>query len=238
MNQNPLLQQFNTYLSKNPHSVPFQNNQLMNNNVHIMSNLNDCMRGTKTTKCSNANLIEELLKPLKTNKDNKDVNFTYRIRNEEQQKAKKGDIDIEITNAPYKIIIKDKIVNKPVKKIGEEDLVVYRTNKKIDADIHRFNKDLETKNKEQTKINEELEMEFHEDNYDKHKKKFEYKETFIRNLDTSHQQNTFGENKQDCIDFYKQKQKEAEEGKKLCDQILHDLVDEGLISKDELPNEG
>jgi SAM-dependent methyltransferase len=53
----------------------------------------------------------------------------------------------------------------------------------------KFDKDLKRKEEEGTKINDELQIEFHIDNYDKHKKKFEYKETFIKNL--AFEENTF-----------------------------------------------
>ncbi len=67
------------------------------------------------------------------------------------------------------------------------------------------------------------------------KKNFEYNESFIKNLD--YKEKTFDDNKQDFIEFYKKKQKEATEGQKLCDQILHNIIDDGVISKDELPME-
>ena len=275
-NQNPILNQFNGYLVQNPQFTPFQNNQLINNNVHVRNNLNDMVQQHKMIQqnmpmyqqqfianqtnnqpiqynenimqnksstsnrspksgARNSNIIEEMLKPQKIIKDGKDVLTNFKIRKEIQKKAKKGDIGIKMTNAPYKSIIKDKIITKAVDEVVEEDLIVHKVNKKIDADVDRFNKELNIMIEEKEKINEELEIEFHIDNYDKHKKNYAYKETFIRNM--AYEENTFDENKQDYIDFYKQKQKEAEEGQKLCDQILHNIIDEGIICKDELPSE-
>lgn len=258
--QNPILNNFNTYMARNPTTIPFQNNQLINNNVHVMNNLNDYIQQTRNPlppqlamgpapliptgvgptgvgptgakKLTNCNIIEEMLTPRKIVKDNKDVRPNYRVREDIQLKAKKGDINIEMTNAPYKTIIKDKIITKKVQDVKLHDLLVHKAVRAIDADVKKFDIDLLAKQGEKTKINEELKMEFHWDNYDKHKKKFEYKETFIKNL--AFEQKTFDESKDDYIEFYRQKQREAEEGQKLCDEILHKIIDEGIISNDEL----
>lgn len=276
-NQNPIISQFNGYLAQNPQFTPFQNNHLINNNVHVMNNLNDLVQQHKTiqqnipmyqqqyynqeqvpnqlnnqfmqnnqanlqqnnkssrTGVKNSNIIKEMLKPQKIVKDGKDVLPSFIVRKQVQKQAKKGNIGIKMTNAPYKSIIKDKIIKKNVDDVKEEDLLVHKVEKGIDDDIDRFNRELDEKEEEKEKINEELQIEFHIDNYDRHKKKFEYKETFIRNI--AFEENTFDETKQDYIEFYKQKQKEAEEGQKLCDEILHNIIDEGIINKDELPTE-
>lgn len=250
-NQNPILSQFNGYMMQNQNNVPFFGNQLINQNPHVMHNLNTFIHSQKTNqanimnysqtnissksknKKSNSNIIEEMLKPQKIIKDNKDVSSNFRNRKDVQKQAKKGNIGIIMTNAPYKNIIKDKIITKDVDKVKLEDLLVHKVDKKIDADVEIFNKELDTKEKEKENINKELEIEFHIDNYDKHKGKFEYKQTFIKNM--AFEQNTYIETKQDFIEFYRQKQKEAEEGQKLCDELLHNMVDDGVISKDELP---
>lgn len=258
-NQNPLVSHFNGYMAQNPNLVPFQNNQLINNNVHVMNNLTNSirqhqmvqqnipmyqqqMRNTPTMMPKNikknANLIEEMLKPVKIVKNentNKDVNSNYRVRKDVQKQAKKGKINIKMTNTPYKNIIKDKIITKNVEDVKEEDLLVHKSMRGIDDNIEKFKQELNIKEQEKQKINDELDIEFQIENYDKHKKKFEYKESFIKNL--PYEEKTFNENKEDFIDFYKKKQKEAEEGMKLCDQVLHNMIDEGIISKDELPTE-
>lgn len=263
-NQNPILNQFNGYIVQNPDFIPFQNNKLINQNVHVMNNLSEYLQQqrvlqqnipviqqsflsqnnsipnsnpiNKTNKSKNINIIQEILKPQKIVKNqNKDVETNYNTRNQIQEEAKIGNIGIKMTNAPYKNIIKDKIITKDIHDVKKEDLLVHKTDKKIDANLDNFMHDLELKNNEKKKINDELLVEFSIDNYDRHKTKFAYKETFIRNL--AFEENTFNENKQDFIEFYRKKQREAEEGQKLCDQILHNMVDEGIISKDELPIE-
>jgi hypothetical protein len=195
-------------------------------------------RNTNSHKNKNLNIIEEMMKPQIIVKENKDVdpNFIAIKKQYDEAKTKKGlDGDLKITNVPYKNIIRDKIINKPVNQIKEADLVVHKVVKSIDADIDVFNTESNIKNIELNKINEEVQVEFHIDNYDKHKKKYDFKETFIKNL--AFEANTCDENKQDYIEFYRKKQKEAEEGKEICDSVLHKLIDTGLIKPEELPSD-
>lgn len=269
--QNPILNQFNGYMTQNPSIIPFQNNQLINQNVHVMNNLNDFLQQhkvvqqnmgayqqfvqpnmmpasinndqndnrnrQKTTKSKSTNIIEEMLKPQKIVKNNKDIESNYSVLKDNYRLADDGQLKkkFKVTNAPYKNIIKDKIVTKGVDDISENDLLVHKSFKGIDDNREKFDQELALKENEKEKINDELKIEFHIDNYDKHKKNFEFKETFIRNL--AYEEKIFDDNKQDCVDFYRQKQKEAEEGQEICDQILHNIVDDGVISKDELPTE-
>lgn len=262
INNNHLVSQFNGYQHQNPNMIPFQNNQLINQNVHVMNNLNNLLQQQKsleqnmpvyqqqlqsnTSNMSNrisnknkngnarnrsTNIIEEMLKPQKIAKDNKDVATNYKA----SQTTRKDTIDI--TNQPYKIIIKDKIdtiLKKQWDKVVKKDLIVH-TVTDADSNIDEFNKKVNKKQKKLEKINDEIEIDFHIDNFDSHKKKFEYKQTFIRNL--AFESNTFDESKEDYIDFYKKHQKEAEEGKELCDNIIHNMIDTGLIKPEELPTE-
>jgi hypothetical protein len=198
-------------------------------------NKHELQTTSKSVGIKAKNIIEEMLKPQKITRDNKDVETNYRIRKKIQKQSKKGNIDIKITNVPYKNIIKDKVITKRVEEVTSEDLIVHKSSKEIDANPEKFNMDLTNKKNEMEKINEELKIEFNINNYDVHKKKFEYKESFIKNL--AFEQNTFDENKRDYIEFYRKKQKEAEEGKKLCDEILYNIVDEGIVNKDELPTD-
>jgi hypothetical protein len=257
-NNNPLLNRFNNFTSQNPSHVPFQSNQLMNQNVHVMNNLNKIMkqpefihdtlhqsshrsgagdgkvRGSLSDKANksngnnNKNIIEEMLKPQKISRDGKDV-----LRNFNDLEHKQKTEIIEITNAPYKNIIKDKIITKHWKAVKEEDLIVHKDTEQ-DRNRKKFYAEVRQKKVEEKKINNELEIEFHIDNYDKHKDKFEYKESFIRNL--AYKSKNFDETKDDYIDFYRRHQKEAEDGQELCDKILHNMIDTGLIKPEELPS--
>ncbi len=54
-----------------------------------------------------------MLKPQKIKKDNKDVESNYKIRENMRQNILKNKFDdFEMTNAPYKSIIKDRIIKK------------------------------------------------------------------------------------------------------------------------------
>ena len=88
INQNPLISQFNGYISQNPNTTPFQNNQLINQNPHVINNLNQLVHQhkmvqqntknhqqtmpniTDKTPVKNINVIEEMLKPYKITKNN------------------------------------------------------------------------------------------------------------------------------------------------------------------------
>lgn len=244
--QNPMVNKFNNYMTQNPNFVPFQNNELMNNNVHVMNNLNNNVQQYRnvrkninpkhphsTTKVTNEDIIKKILKPEKITKKNEDVKPNFFIRQKMMDEAKNGNIGIKMTNAPYKNIIRDKIITKKVDDVKVDDLLVHKVTK-IDSNIDNFNTELSTRKTENDKLDDNLKIEFHIDNYDKHKNNYFHKESYIKNL--SYEEKAFDENKQDYIEFYKKKQKEAEEGQKWCDKVLRDIVDEGIISKDELPD--
>lgn len=187
---------------------------------------------------SNLNIIQEMLKPVKINKtknENNDVIPNYKQRNKIQSDAKKGKIGIAITNAAYKCIIKDRenINKKKVDDIHEEDLIVHKSVRGVDDDINIFKQQLKNKEDEKKEINAELEIEFTQENFDKHKKKFEFKETFIKNM--VYEENTYDDCKQDFIEYYKKQRKEADERAKLIDKVTEYLKDDNLINVDELP---
>ena len=274
---NPLVNRFNGYMQQNPAFVPFQNNQLMNQNVHVMNNLNNNLRDHRNqnnqnnqmrqpqieqmqsyqnqnqnnaqsrqripnrnnNRSNNAstrrgmNIIEEMLKPQKIIKgENKDVAKNYKSREQAMENYRKKKENIQITNTPYKSIIKDKIIDKKVEDVKLRDLVVHKTGES-DRNKKKFVGEFQRKRKEGIEINDELKLDFSVRNYNSHKKKFEYKESYIRNL--AYEENTFDETKQDYIQFYEKHQKEAEKGKKICDDILYDMGKSGIISSEELP---
>jgi len=228
--ENSLLKQFKNYQKKSG-EVPLQNNKLIYNNVHVANKLHE-MVNKKTLKKTlekkyekNTNIIDELLRPQKIEKNNYDLNYKMVLSQRDEK--------IEITNTPYKPILKDKIVTKPVHEVTEEDFIVYRPSKE-DRNLQKFHEDLKNKETLNLQLNKELGVEFHLDNYSIHKKNFEYKDTFIKNL--CYDKDTPDGNKRDCIEYYKRIQKEAEEGQILCDKILHSL-DDSIINKNEIPVE-
>lgn len=334
-NQNPMLSQFNTYMAQNPVYVPFQNNNLINNNVHVRNNLNSYIQDNRmmqrnmpqnqsqlasnynmqqnngimqpnNTNCQanqqpyhsnpqlnpqlnpqfnpqlnqqqnnqqtyhinsknitqpfcnstnqlnalpvvqpmnnnrkvkNINIIEEMLKPIKINaKDkekgiNKDVCYNYKNREKVQVDTMKKKIHYKLSNVGYKSIIKDKPITKNVDDVEVDDFIVHKIEDGVDDDKYKFNAEHQHKINENEKINDELEIQFHIDNYDTNKKKFEYKQTYIRNL--RFDENTLEQNKEDYVEFYSKRQQEAEEGIKLCDEVLNSLSKSGVINQSEV----
>ena len=236
----------NVHVSNNLNSLIQQQRAQQNNIQTYQSQITEQYsqpepesRNNRTSKNKNnisnkaKNIIEDMLKPQKIVKDNKDVKNNFTDRQTEQELIKKGKKKFDITNAPYKVIIKDRIITKKVEDVKQDDILVHKSIKSVDADRKKFDSELGIKKTEKEKINDELKLEFNVGNYDTHKKSFEFKQTFVRNM--TYEEKTFDQNKGDYIDFYRKKQKEEEDGKKLCDEILLNLVDDGIISKDELP---
>lgn len=267
---NPIIGNFNTFMTKNPTNTPFQSNKLINENILAMNDLSNSMQkqrsnqnykqATQTSQTNqksqtsqpnqkyqqkqssistnkNINVIEELLKPQKILRENKDVkaNFTAEINERDAEcDDKYHNKKFQKTNQPYKNIIKDKIITKNILDVTKEDLIVHKVSK-IDSDLDIFTTETSIKDIELKKINEELLIEWSIENYDKNKKKYDYKETLIKNM--AFEATSYDENKQDYIEFYTKKQKEAELGTELCDRVLHKLLNDGLIKPEELPTE-
>jgi hypothetical protein len=296
---NPLISNFNGYMTQNPNTIPFQGNQLINENVHVMNNLNDFvqhhksvqqnmgmyqqqlmaqqqqmnsqfqvnnqgqtnyqsqmnnqqMRGNPQSNSYTAsdsddnyrsqrenrskstgkktNIIEEMLKPQKILKNNKDVKSNYSVRNDKQKNEK-----FELMNLPYKNIIRDKVIPKSKNdgKFDEKEFIVHKTKKGIDDNVEVFEKELKVKIDDKEKVNDELQIEFHIDKYETHKKNFEYKHSFIRTA--AYEAKDFSENREDYIEFYRKHQKQVEDGLDLCDKIFKSIEDSGLIEPGELP---
>jgi hypothetical protein len=243
MASNKIVDTFNEWQKKNPNNVPFQGNNLIANNVHVQNHLINQYRNTNnapiSSKEKNIDIIKKMLEPEKPNKVNEKNNMdavktNFEARKTQQIQAKKK-IDIQMTNQPYKCILNDSLVfKKKVEDVKKADLIDHFINKKIEANPKEFAVKCNTKEKERVVHNDELTIEFSIDNYDKNKKKFEFKENFIRNM--AYDGKDTDETKKDCIEFYKNKLKEAEEGKNICDETLHLLANRGMIDTDELPS--
>ena len=202
------------------------------------------------SKLNNPNLrrediIKELLKPIETtNKhDNKEIkedyekllaDYSYDTRRKVHIQSKKFDI----TNEPYKIIMKEHRVDKPVNEIEEKDMIVFDTKNKKQIEksknIGLFLEQYKDKRKEMKRINAYLALEYDDRNHDNHLEKYKYKEAYVRRLKDDNGK-SFDETKSDYIDFYKDQQAIAEKGMKEIDSTLKLLANQGFISKDELP---
>lgn len=201
----------------------------------------------KNTVGGKMSIIENMLKPQKIEKNNNsDVTSNYTIREKKQTNYVLKRYDNEpvskdvaeefvLSNAPYKSILKDKILTKAAKDIVKEDLEVHKVKKEIDANIEIFEKDHIKKNISLKEINDELDIEFHQDNYDTHKAKFEYKQSFIKTM--VYENKNFNENKDDYLDFYRKEQKKIEDGIDLCDRISKMIDNQDLIDINELPTD-
>lgn len=234
---NSIINNFGQYANRQNAHVPFQNNKLINNNVHVVNTLNRTLhpkpasslgRGGKTT-----NIIEELLRPINvyTSGDTQgEIKQKYEERRQMKEDALAGKMEYKITNVPYKNIIKDKVITKKIEDVTPEDIIVHRVVKEVDSDILKFKNDLDTKTNERREIDDEIKLEYSTANYNKHKKKYIYNKNFIRNLAYES-----SDVKQDYIEFYKKKQEEQEKCIELCDEIIKKLVDDGYIDTNELP---
>lgn len=225
VDQNPLLSRFQQFRS-NTH-VPFDNNKLINSDPRLIQT----SRHEPSDPCSSVNVIEQILKPvdIKNVRNNDDVMFNYTAK----KRIRDQTGDIEYVDTQYKSIIKQPL-NKPLSELKPEDLIIHKVDKKVDGDLSLFNKDLETKTHARKQDSLVLKQEYSDKNYSKHRKAFEYNESFIVNM--AYEEKIFDDNKQDCIAFYQKKQRELEEGRKTCDQVLRDLMNKGLISEDEIPS--
>lgn len=245
---NKLVNQFQQYKSQNPDSVPYQNNQLLKNNPHIMNNINmqnniknnqnnnmqnqnidrlkQFMESVKKTNKS-GNIIQELLKPQEIDKkNNKEVE-----RNEEILEKMRKDIKYTITNQPYKNIIKDADYNKKIQ--DAKDLIIYimkiedKSPELLDREFKKLEKMFED-------MDVEIKLDYAPDKKMEHKKKFDYRHNYVTRL--VHEAKQHGDIKEDMIDFYKNKQIEAEKDKEKCDEILRKLNELGETNDNDKIN--
>lgn len=185
----------------------------------------------------NIDIIKDILKPVKIEKDPnaiKEVKIAYDARHEAHTLFKEKKITgVKRTNMPYKIILRDHVVSKAVDDVVEGDLVVHRFVDGVDNNRRVFRRELRTVLKEGKKVDEELEMEYCPENREKHKTKFEYRQTFMKNM--VYEAKTHEEGKKDFIEFYAQKQKEMEQQLHDCDRLIRELEDTGVLDASEMP---
>lgn len=223
---NKLVNQFNQYKSQNPNSVPYQNNQLLINNVHIMNNLssphNQNMDRLKQfmdnvkKKGKNGNIIEELLKPQETDKfkgNTEEVKKNY-----DMLETMRKEMKYTITNQPYKNIIKNADYTKKIN--DAKDLIIYIMNSK-DKNKDELEREFKKLEKLIDDMDVEIKLEYAPSRKPEHKKKFDYRHNYVTRL--VHEEKQHGDIKEDMIDFYKKKQEEAEKNKEKCDEILRKL---------------
>jgi hypothetical protein len=137
---------------------------------------------------------------------------------------------ILIENKPYKNILKNEDYSRVIK-FGD-DLVVHKVS---DKDKEGVIEALDKLKKDNNEIDIQNKVEYAPEKYNEHKKNFEYKKTYVSRL--KHDAPGHGELKDDGIEFYKKEQEELEKGKNLRDDILKELVTNGLFNENEIPDE-
>jgi hypothetical protein len=246
----------NNILSKYNEPVAIaKKNNLVKNNVYVNNNYNNVIKNRKlgidkqretdeyernnrsdTTneKLYNENIITNILRPIDRKQNNSEIIKKYekKINDYKVNDKNKLNNEFRLTTKPYKVILKDKQITKDIDTITAEDLVVHKVNKIIDSDRDLFEIELAKKQNELLSHNLELSNTYDNNNKNDHIKNFYAKQSIIRNI--NYKENTFNENKDDYIEFYKKKQKENETKKKMYDDILK-LLDDNIIDVRELP---
>lgn len=256
--QNHLLQKLDGF--ERAHRVPFKNNDLIEKNPNLSSQVNEMSRGrrrgteTRTieyqdlSKLNNPNMkrgdiISELLKPMKVDnkQGNEEVRENFSRLQDEYRVDKKKNLllkEFPITNEPYKNIMHEHKIEKPVDQITPKDMVIFdakdiKTLKKS-KDPLLFMSEYQNKKKANKKLNAYLEMEYGDERHNQHLDQFKYKESYVTRLKDDGSK-TFDETKHDYIEYYEEQQKKNEEGIKQIDSTLRSLVDQGIIRKEDLP---
>jgi hypothetical protein len=187
---------------------------------------------TKST--DNVDILTQMLRPQVISTDNSVVMANLKERELLQKQSEYSKTHMfAYTATPYKPIIKDKPILKAIDTLQVEDLVVHRVDKRIDADVDEFAASVRQKEIEKETHNRELKVEYSDENYSKNKEKFTFHSDCVKRI--NYESATSQEMKEDHIEFYKRKQKEAEVGQKNCDEILRYLESKDIIDASEMP---
>lgn len=207
--------------ASNKQTMPFANNKLIHNNPHVYQKLNDLLQNNHqtTNDVKSTDLIKELLKPVQIRKGcaNNEVQSNYNARH---------DILINAKNGKMEIIPKQSCLDKS----NSHCLPAHKIIKGLSDNLIQFNQDLERLQAERMAENDQLEIEFGIDNYAKHKKTFESKNSFIKNL-TYNRLNE--NNKLDCIQFYKQQEAQTQMNNQLMNEVFQ-LINDPLAPKNSI----
>jgi len=246
----------NEYTHFNQNNMQLPNNVLLQNNPFLVNNQDQLLHMQKIKEIQQVKHIdkmnelsntldkqkikESVIRPIKIEKNKKD---RYELESNWKEAEKKyrdntgKDYGIEIhnywkqrTNQPYKTIIKDETNAKKNYK-SKDDLIVHRVTHK-DKDKEVVEKSYQELEKNLEKHNNELHVIYSTSNKNEHKKKFEYNHVYKYRV--QYDPKDHDKLKSDRIKYYKDKQKQEEEGKKTVDSILDTLMNEGIFDKDEL----
>lgn len=194
---NPLVNKFNQHAQQ--HHVPFQRNRILRENGQVLQQLDQLLKMDKSqsstsiepTNRTQMNIIDAILQPENVKVDNQDIEYKFQtLMNKRQQ-------NIKPENIPYKLLDPSHAIQKPVDKVTPDDLIIEKVNKLTPLEKQRLNAQLKTYQQERQAMDEELDIEFHIDNYDKNKARYEYQHTFDTQASTAPAT-------QDVVQFYRQ----------------------------------
>lgn len=226
----------------------FQNNPFMANNSYHSAEtqrLRELQEMNKLERISSMNvdkkkLKEAVIQPKKIKKTSQDkAEFEKELKNAETRyRSKDGkDYGTEIrnywkmrNNDPYKIIIKDPTHFKKSFK-SEKDLIVHRVTQKDKEGVKEryFQKKDEVEDHDK-----ELKVIYAPSKETEYKKKFEYNHVYKYRVENDTNGKSHDKLKKDKIKYYKKMQEEEEKNKKNKDDIISELMNNGIFNPDEL----
>ncbi len=224
----------------------FQNNNLLNhayaNNqqMAMMNNLrraqqskwaekiNNIERNKMNLKIDNNELKNIIIRPIKIEKvDKRELMAKYSEAEKSVNKPELENLWKKRNNAPYKNIIKDeKYIKKDFK--TKDDLIVHRVSRLdklgVDKEVQKFESNIE-------KHNNELKIQYSQNNQTEHKKKFEYNNVYKYN--NKYNPKDHESLKDDNIDYLKKEQQKLESDKKKIDDVIESLVVSNILTEEE-----
>ena len=197
------------------------------------SNIRDSYNKKKIKKFNNIDhlynqdeLKNLIIRPQKIEKLN--INIKSLVDN--RGDANKKDLEESIkkrVNQPYKGIIKDFDYSK-IRDKHEEDLIVHKVTIN-DKDKIIFNNKMDNFEKVIAEQNKDIKDTYSMDKKISHKKDFDYQHKYKYRVKIENEDEDL---RVDRIEFYKKEQNKVEENKKKIDDILLNLIDSGILSKD------
>lgn len=229
-------------------NLPFQNNPLLMNNPQYVNMINErqsplnqdiskykhiqeMKKQQKYGDLDKSLVHESVIRPINVTRENKkDFIDKFNKLDSQWDNMKKNAWETR-TNQPYKNILKgekyDKFINR--KNIEKEELVVHRV---TDADKEGFREAVQELENSKEKHNNELKVIYSASEETKHKKQFEYNHR--DKYKVKYDPKNFDELKKDQYDYYKKEQEKIEKDKNNVMDILDNLLNSGMLDKEEI----
>jgi hypothetical protein len=197
------------------------------------SNIRDSYNMKKIKKFNNIDhlynqdeLKNLIIRPQKIEKLNINIKSLVDNRGDTNKKDLEESIKKRV-NLPYKGIIKDFDYSK-IRDKHEEDLIVHKVTIN-DKDKIIFNNKMDNFEKVIAEQNKNIKDTYSMDKKISHKKDFDYQHKYKYRVKIDNEDEDL---RVDRIEFYKKEQNKVEENKKKIDDILLNLIDSGILSKD------